>query len=137
MRGVNSTKLLTRTELPETLRSAREFDRISAFYRREGLCDHCAAYAGHRHSCGWLADPRPPCEPCKPIVSRFPKATADHRWRQHDRGRAGAPPSTTPAATLGVSGSDALWAALTGTLEGRRVFGVVTSPSTVLAEVTP
>ena len=125
------TESLTRTQLPESLRAAREYDQISAFYRRQGLCDHCAAYAGHRHSCGWLTDPRPPCDACWPIIQSFPKATAEPRWRQHLRGRAGGP-SAPSVATPGVFGSVELWAASTGTLEGRRVVGAVSTPAHVL-----
>ena len=127
---------VTRTQLPESPRAAREYDQIAAFYRREGLCDHCAAHAGHRHSCGWLTDPKPPCSACWPIVQSFPKATADPDWRQHLRGRPSAS-SAPSAATRGVAGSPELWAASTGTLEGWRVFGALASrPGVPAVEVT-
>jgi len=128
---VNSTQLprrMTRTQLPETLGAAREWDRRRNAYAAAGLCDADAATAAWGHSDGWARILHAPCTACAPIVAAMPEDTAHASWRKYSRSRAGAP-SVRSTASVGVSASADLAAASTGTPGGRRMFGVLFTPA--------
>jgi hypothetical protein len=128
--------LLTRTERPETIASAREWQRIRNAASRNGMCDPDAAALAWGHAVGFARLTRTPCPECRTIMATFPEETAHPSWRTHKRGRAGTPP-TRSLDPGGAPGSTGLPPALTGTLKGRRVFGVLSSPAHVLTgEVT-
>ena len=126
---------LTRTERPETIASAREWQRIANSAERMGVCHADAAALAWGHQVGFARLTRTPCPECRGILATFPEETAHPSWRTHVRGRAGGS-STRSLGHGGVPGSAELVPATTGTLEGRRVFGVVRTSAHELAEVT-
>lgn len=127
---------LTRTELPESIGSAREWQRIANAANRKGMCHADAAALAWGHAVGFARLTRTPCPECRAIMAGFPEETAHPSFRTHKRGRAGAR-STRSLDSGGVSGSAELPPALTGTLEGRRVFGALSTPARILTgEVT-
>lgn len=122
---------LTRTERPETIASAREWQRIENAAEREGMCPTDAAQLAWGHQVGFARLTRIPCPECRGIVVDFPEETAHPSWRTHRRGRTGGQSvrSTDPG---GPPIPPELSPALTGTLEGRRVFGAFSSSAGVL-----
>ena len=130
------TESVTRTERPETIASAREWQRIKNGARRKGMCHADAAALAWGHQVGFARLARIPCPECRAIMATFPEETTHPSFRTHKRGRAGAPLSRAtdpggPPVPLELS------PALTGTLEGRRVFGALSAPAHVLTgEVT-
>ncbi|MQA35962.1 hypothetical protein GCU49_20690 [Modestobacter roseus] len=121
----------TRTELPETLGSAREWQRITNAAERNGLCPADAAALAWGHQVGFARLTRTPCPECRGTMATFPEETAHPSFRTHKRGRSGVPSmrSTNPG---GPVVPPELPPASTGTLEGRRVLGVLSVPARVL-----
>ncbi|MCZ2811259.1 hypothetical protein O2W15_07385 [Modestobacter sp. VKM Ac-2979] len=129
--AIPTTDHLTRTELPETIGSAREWQRIRNAASRDGLCDPDAAAVAWGHAVGFARLTRTPCPECRAIMATFPEETAHLSFRTRKRGRAGAPSTrSTDPGSLPVPPE--LPPALTGTLEGRRVIGVISTPARVL-----
>ena len=123
---------LTRTKRPETIASAREWERIKNAAVRKGLCHADAAALAWGHQVGFAGLTRTPCPECRAVMATFPEETAHPSFRTHKRGRAGAP-STRAVDPGGQPVPPELSPALTSTLEGRRVFGTLSSGSGVPA----
>lgn len=72
-----------KTERPETLREAIEWDTTKGHYFKLGLCHACAARAAYGHQLGFTLA-KPPCGLCAPLVAAFPVA-APNGWRKVPR----------------------------------------------------
>lgn len=124
-----------RRHLPETIESARTWDRIRNAYATAGLCTADAAAAAWGHAEGWTRVTHAPCVACAPIVATFPEDTAHGFWRKHPRGRAETA-SAGSTASGGAARSTELATTFTGALTAWRVFGAVSTSACARAEVS-